>query len=467
MTWKRVSGFWNFELCSAAERYLLTAFHSRHRPPPRTLEDLPVEVLEEIFRLACADGGRTGCSLSLVSKFVNAVARAGRFHSLHFLSGSLWQLETFGRCWRAACATAKRDGTPKPRTHHLCVVVTIGSLRYCSPLGGKLTKLDEGIRAHRDVLLDHLSEEEVQELHASLSLNYRRLLNKLLDTFSADLETLCLIRGVGADTWGNFGDLLGGEPYDKYEIYCNGFPNLRELSFSDVEPVLLPFPDAASHPRKPFCPKLKRLCTVTWLFHGPLSMPHWTYHAPNLEYLRITHSRSVGLSHSENCLSALQSALGHESRSSAWPNLKELLVLFETDSYIRKEAPDLADRHLQVVKELFEFIVPRVPVALCVPWYEKQDIRHKVGGWLSFDMSNAKMVWLDWLHRIRGGCGAYVPDFWEDRLERWMQKNMPKPHLWERLLGTMGVHADGKVRADEQKDWGAALYDAKLWRFYY
>ncbi len=58
------------------------------------MQKLPVENLHQIFRLACTDGGFTGCSLSQTSRAVRATSRIARFHSIA-LSIGFSRIESF------------------------------------------------------------------------------------------------------------------------------------------------------------------------------------------------------------------------------------------------------------------------------------------------------------------------------------------------------------------------------------
>ncbi|KAI0763777.1 hypothetical protein BD413DRAFT_616105 [Trametes elegans] len=50
------------------------------------METLPLELLQDIFQLACVDGGLTGCSLALTSKAVRAAAHSTRFHTVALIA---------------------------------------------------------------------------------------------------------------------------------------------------------------------------------------------------------------------------------------------------------------------------------------------------------------------------------------------------------------------------------------------
>ena len=51
------------------------------------MDGLAVEVIEKIAAFACTDGGRTGLSLSLTSKYIREATRAVRFHSVSLTKG--------------------------------------------------------------------------------------------------------------------------------------------------------------------------------------------------------------------------------------------------------------------------------------------------------------------------------------------------------------------------------------------
>ena len=52
------------------------------------MDRLPIELLSSIATYACIDGGRTGCSLSLVSRYVRAATRRVRYQSVALLQRS-------------------------------------------------------------------------------------------------------------------------------------------------------------------------------------------------------------------------------------------------------------------------------------------------------------------------------------------------------------------------------------------
>lgn len=50
------------------------------------LTKLPAEIFSQIARLACIDGGRTGCSLALVSHFIAESSSLYRYHTVYLRS---------------------------------------------------------------------------------------------------------------------------------------------------------------------------------------------------------------------------------------------------------------------------------------------------------------------------------------------------------------------------------------------
>lgn len=86
------------------------------------MDTLPLETLQRIFELACTDGGRTGHSLSLVSKGIRAAARMTRFYSVALIA-SPRRLQLFFDLYQRECDPT-RGG--KPRIQHLHIAFPVG-----------------------------------------------------------------------------------------------------------------------------------------------------------------------------------------------------------------------------------------------------------------------------------------------------------------------------------------------------
>ena len=100
---------------------LLTGPAQSAEPVPANMNKLPLELLEDIFALACADGGRTGCALSLVSTHIRAASRAIRFHTLCLSPSTPLRISKL-----LSCVEKERDAGRElgrvPKIKHLAVV---------------------------------------------------------------------------------------------------------------------------------------------------------------------------------------------------------------------------------------------------------------------------------------------------------------------------------------------------------
>ncbi|KAI1797817.1 hypothetical protein LXA43DRAFT_268738 [Ganoderma leucocontextum] len=198
-----------------------------------SLSTLPPEILEKIFRSACTDGGRTGCSLSLVSKTVRAVSMAARYHSISLLAGSPGKLRGFLECFENARSAARSvEGSATPRIRHLCLALspaTPTALSY-QP-GGKVLDLHRWLDTssaaqYWDKAWTSYSKHAVNDYHAAIQTLFRMV--------SGDVQSMCLF---GSNEWWE-DDLTGMPP-----IACSGFPMLTELAISGEKPRLTLLPE--------------------------------------------------------------------------------------------------------------------------------------------------------------------------------------------------------------------------------
>jgi hypothetical protein len=103
--------------------------------PPKSLEHLPNELLEDIFSEACTDGGRAGCALSLVSWRMHNVGAPFRYRSIA-LSGDA-QICAF----RDLLYALQAHGLSVPRVEALFLqCIRPGIFLWCFPLAR--TKFD-------------------------------------------------------------------------------------------------------------------------------------------------------------------------------------------------------------------------------------------------------------------------------------------------------------------------------------
>ncbi|KAI1795089.1 hypothetical protein LXA43DRAFT_1091216 [Ganoderma leucocontextum] len=93
------------------------------------MDGLAVELLEKIAAFACTDGGRTGRSLSLTSRYIRDTTRATRFHSVSLTKKSNDQISQFSSHFLAE-QKALSDRTI-PRIRHMCISPAKGAVEVC------------------------------------------------------------------------------------------------------------------------------------------------------------------------------------------------------------------------------------------------------------------------------------------------------------------------------------------------
>ncbi|KAI0682604.1 hypothetical protein C8Q76DRAFT_321669 [Earliella scabrosa] len=187
------------------------------------METLPFELLEQIAAFACTDGGRTGCSLSLVSKRFREVARGTRFASVALTSGHPSQLAQF-----LAAYTTARDARPEhgamPRIRHLCV---------CS----------DASRRHSNMRSGHGRPTTPPLGESTRRFEFTAVLEQLLRTVAPELESLALVSTRLA--------YPGFLPVPASLLEKNVWPELRELTIVGSASTLVPPSDLGSNTTGP------------------------------------------------------------------------------------------------------------------------------------------------------------------------------------------------------------------------
>ena len=84
------------------------------------MDRLPLETLHQIFELACTDGGYTGCSLALTSKFIREAAQYTRLYSV-VLEAETQRLDALIALYQNQCSNAAGF---RLRTVHLHISFT-------------------------------------------------------------------------------------------------------------------------------------------------------------------------------------------------------------------------------------------------------------------------------------------------------------------------------------------------------
>lgn len=323
------------------------------------MDTLPLETLQRIFELACTDGGRTGNSLSLVSKGIRAAARTTRFHSIALIA-SPRRLQSFIDLYGRECDPARGD---RPRIEHLHVAfpyIELGAIVHVvrgadmhwplahtrslepfpSPLAQSTLKTavpargaDQGTArtSTARTLPPALQHDAVRpNIWRRTLLAIRRYRTVAMESLTGHRRTSCsdhqttsgpehlgpstyeeyrdaaqtLFRLVAFDLVTlvvQYGFTFGGEM--RLPIVDRPFPHLLEAAFVGVADPRALLSRADSEADSPIFPALTHLyIAVAYAGAHGLCLPFWTAHAPG-----VTH---MSVSCAENYLNDISSAVG-------------------------------------------------------------------------------------------------------------------------------------------------------------
>ncbi|KAI1795094.1 hypothetical protein LXA43DRAFT_64303 [Ganoderma leucocontextum] len=368
-------------------------------PAPFPLDQLPPELLHEVFLHACTDGGRTGCSLALVSRGVHTHSRAARFNSVTLASGSNWKLRCFLREFDRARRAAAAEGSVTPRVRHLCLLATA---RYQGRTRFKRNVDDGRWYPHTQ----YLSPDARTRIKESLRDKHHAAAEALLQTVAGDLETLCLI-------------VQFRHKLEPLHVGHRCFPKLRELWLGGVDDTTLVFRDPAEEAgsdldlrpqRTPLFPVLSRLHIIG----GTTDFRRWSMDAPELVSLRVAMGPRGLRSSEQVSLEAVQA-------NAAWPRTP-VLLLGDPAHVLRRFRQDYYTDAFHS-REQLRGMASRV---VFVPYYAHQDVeedvrdvvlRRKMEGGVRRLDDEEEMLLRDWLARIKPvqskwEDGIFVRDFW-------------------------------------------------------
>ncbi|KAI0657878.1 hypothetical protein C8Q70DRAFT_1055260 [Cubamyces menziesii] len=396
--------------------------HPLQRPPNRNthtrclrrLEDLPFELLEYIFRLACADGGKTGCSLSLVSRHIRAASRSSRFNSVALRYGVRSQLDQFVATYERVCEEAVMQDAPRPHVRHMALVLIVDVEKY--------PEEERRIVVSSDIVL--------YDGPCVLAQEYREGIARLFQRVStAHLESLLLL---GCD--------MTVHRVEEHCVFCqpiacpDGFPKLRELSLTVGGNI--PFVHGANPDRggngtpsqdsKPLFPALKRL--YMWLEHGTeMDLESWATRTPRLEALEVTvrcHAQQE-IMFLPGFLSVLtkthfNDSAGMPTSKPLWPELKQVAFTYLAQ-LVRNELPADREAYIHFVDELnaFKDVLPKPRLMEFTPSYRLRDENEADVGLSSLvDRWEAArgyaFTYVNWVIRSRGGPTVATPDYGSD-----------------------------------------------------
>ncbi|KAH9889077.1 hypothetical protein C8Q73DRAFT_668221 [Cubamyces lactineus] len=433
-----------------------------------TLETLPYELLEQIFRHACTDGGRTGCSLSLVSKRIRALSRSSRFHSVALLSGTTSQLSCFSHALEHARKEAATAGEATPRVRHLCIRITAAEGGFI-PHGPYFAPCPLDLKPEPGDLgrKDPLPHAERRVVSAEARAAYQAEIDKLFTSIgTADLETLCAFQN---------GRKFSMDEDMPSKIACpDGFRRLRELTLHPADaPVFVPGAGGEGQLEgEPFYPALQRL-HIRSDTDATIDFAWWATNAPALEHLRIVCDGSAGKGpkfmpsllraiYRTPYNPALSLPTAHKTPSAAasptlWRKLHRVQILHrahipddddDDDAFFgpgTAAAAHAASAALTAaLRRAFAHVHPLVEFAAD---YRLQDVTpdglggRRGEGRLIYrmpDVFEPDVVRRDWVLRVGGRAGAYDPDCWVGGALR-----VPRDTLGRRVWAFLG---DERVR---------------------
>lgn len=224
------------------------------------MDKLAVELLTEISFFACTDGGRTGCSLSLVSKRIHYASRPARFYSVSLVNSPA-QIELFLACYEAERARAV---DMIPRVRHLCLSFFGKGLAALSASASTPAPKPRTREEFMAFQRRHILQRNSIEGH------YSSVIPALMRAVSPDLWTLAIMQAQ----------------WKSASVVRCSFPCLEELTIVGGDPSFLPFkfiPDD-----KPLYPALKRLHHILSIVNKDVDFHQWARHAPKLTHLRIS-----------------------------------------------------------------------------------------------------------------------------------------------------------------------------------
>ncbi|KAI0722316.1 hypothetical protein C8T65DRAFT_628930 [Cerioporus squamosus] len=241
------------------------------------IESVPTELWHEIIKQACTDGGYTGRSLALSSRFLHAQSLVPRFHSVAL--NSLRALEGF------LSLLAKLPDNCDLRIEHLFIC-----FRY-EPHKTPPNSCRDRARMSR-AEEQRPNDEEVNTERDRWRVRFTVAMSKLFVTVSPTLRTLCLVE----------------EPGVRFALFpCPPLLLLEELTIKAYAPTILPIPDnciydvpattasraGSDDDLSSKLPVLRRLHYVPNIWSGPSScapvLAYLSTHAPRtLTHLRFS-----------------------------------------------------------------------------------------------------------------------------------------------------------------------------------
>ncbi|KAL1949239.1 hypothetical protein VTO73DRAFT_11045 [Trametes versicolor] len=238
------------------------------------MDSLPLETLQEIFELACTDGGATGNSLSLTSKHIRAAARRARFHTLHVVA------DADGDTFQEFVAFLKRECNSgcneRPRVRHL--YLTLASLGVLA-LPGKTTL----------AMQDPQPSSATPDMTPEPLVMPQEHLTRLRSREHAAQE---LIRLVAPDLWTVVVDEAPDGLHGQCPILEHTFPLLRDITLIRSSTNIARLLRADAKLSHAIFPRATHLHLLPLPYTKDLHLSAWSIFAPRVTHLRVSDVRS-------------------------------------------------------------------------------------------------------------------------------------------------------------------------------
>ncbi|KAI8982798.1 hypothetical protein BD414DRAFT_548866, partial [Trametes punicea] len=325
--------------------------------------------------LRLTDGGRTGCSLALVSRRIRAASRSSRFYSVALFS-SPRKIKQFLYAYER-----ERSRAPDmlPRVRHLWLSYYDESGQECptpAMASSPPTSRDEFLAFLRRRTQNWRSAQE------KLDEQYNHLIPMLIRAVAADLHSLA----VNQARWRSTG------------IVKCCFPRLRELTLVGGDPSFLPFSSVEDD--CPLYPSLRRLHHILTPVRKDVNFLDWARHAPMLTHLRVSR-----LDYNPRAtVESLEQVIGNASSEDFFPHLQRVVILPHPPPPADLHAgssPASYSRFMLYLRELPQHV--RVPLTVLPPF----QLDRPYHGVEAPPECIVRLRGL-WMERIEGGPGCWA-----------------------------------------------------------
>ncbi|TBU46377.1 hypothetical protein BD309DRAFT_954163 [Dichomitus squalens] len=225
-----------------------------------SIHHLPLELLENIFSYACTDGGHTGRSLSLVSRYFLDVVRPIRYGSVALTS--LRQTKLFLTCLK------RERARTTVRVRHLFVSTWRDGQEVARVRDGRMPRCNVVRADGSDILVNRPQWCVWMSFQKIMDTELSQLLPSVLKAAADDLATLSIVH-----SW----------EFSAIQLPAK-LPALREFTFCGPPPT---FPGGCVRlcpPPPPCFPALRHLHVVC----SNVSIELWVHHSPSMTHLRLS-----------------------------------------------------------------------------------------------------------------------------------------------------------------------------------